>query len=236
MCVYCRVVFRDLKPENVARNHHGAFQLLDFGLAKELKASDRVQHLQTFCWNPTRQRSDTEISSLNDDCNEADNYRYCQTHDPLLPDDSYRLTGLTGTVRIMSPEVIQCQAYGLPTDVYSFGIVLWEVFAGKRNNLTAGEVVKGQRPSLPVEGMPNRLQSLIRKCNGLAVNRPTFAMLCQEMEYQLLELEQNELEQEDDEYACLEHAGLSSTFQRFDYLRQLSAQSSLAMASTSTPM
>eukprot|EP00980_Cylindrotheca_fusiformis_P017156 scaffold5281_cov127-Cylindrotheca_fusiformis.AAC.5 len=70
------ILFRDLKTENVARNSRtGAMQLFDFGLAKELKAT-----------------------------NKSDN-------------GQYHLTGLTGTLRIMSPEVIQCMPYGFSADL-----------------------------------------------------------------------------------------------------------------------
>lgn len=43
-----RILLRDLKTENVARNYRGIFQLLDFGLAKEVKAKDRVIVTNTF--------------------------------------------------------------------------------------------------------------------------------------------------------------------------------------------
>jgi len=39
-----------------------------------------------------------------------------------------RLTGMTGSLRYMAPEVVQNEPYGLPVDVYSFSILLWEVF------------------------------------------------------------------------------------------------------------
>lgn len=157
-----RILLRDLKTENVARNYRGIFQLLDFGLAKEVKAKDRVIVTNTF------NDSTTQVV----------------TH----PSDYvYKMTALTGTVRIMSPEVLQCQPYGLPSDVYSFGILLWEVFRGDKNRLSAAEIAKGVRPELPVTGMPQRVESLVKKCFSTPGSRPTFEMLCQEVLYQLLE-------------------------------------------------
>jgi len=43
----------------------------------------------------------------------------------------YRATGLTGTRRYMSPEVLLCKNYGLSTDVFSFSLLLWEILALK---------------------------------------------------------------------------------------------------------
>jgi serine/threonine protein kinase len=183
------ILFRDLKPENVARNHHGAFQLLDFGLAKEMKTEARVS------------------------------------------DGLYRLTGLTGTVRVMAPEVLQCQPYGLSADVYSFGVVVWEVFCGKKNSLSASEVAKGQRPALPVMGMPPRVDSVVQKCwSAQWLFRPTFPMLCQEVEYQLLELQQqhHRIQQTDNDLARARD-NAQTIFNRSDFLRSLSMQSMATM-------
>ena len=39
------------------------------------------------------------------------------------------MTGQMGTCHWMAPEVLASEAYGLPADVYSYGVVLWEIFA-----------------------------------------------------------------------------------------------------------
>jgi serine/threonine protein kinase len=46
-CAY-RIIFRDLKPENVAFDFRGEMRLFDFGLAKELKAVDLVKEPDSF--------------------------------------------------------------------------------------------------------------------------------------------------------------------------------------------
>lgn len=208
------ILFRDLKTENVARNHHGAFQLLDFGLAKEVKEKDRIGE---------------ELSEKASSEHANDGAQIIQRSQSNDFEDMYKMTGLTGTMRIMSPEVLQCQPYGLSADVYSYGIVLWEVFQGDRNRLSPPEVIKGQRPELPVAGMPPRIESLIKKCYGTPTFRPTFAMLSQELEYQLIELQQHEWHAEPDDTFSISID--RSILHRLDYLRQLSVQSLATSAS-----
>lgn len=215
----------------MARNHHGAFQLLDFGLAKEVKTRDR--------WHPSDNFESANRDLSNSEGDESNGRGAMATalplpsphlssscHQPSLMDDRYRMTGLTGTVRIMSPEALLCQPYGLSADVYSFGILVWEVFRGQRNRLTAAEVTKGQRPELPVRGMPPRVESLVRKCYGAPAFRPTFAMLCQEFEYQLLDL-QDQQRLDDDTVA--------TTFESYDQSGVLAPAQSFPCAETHTP-
>ncbi|KZV33176.1 putative serine/threonine-protein kinase drkC, partial [Dorcoceras hygrometricum] len=66
------------------------------------------------------------------------------------------MTAETGTYRWMAPEVIGHKPYNHKADVFSFGIVLWELLTGKLPyaNLTplqaaVGVVQKGLRPAIP---------------------------------------------------------------------------------------
>ena len=49
-----------------------------------------------------------------------------------IGEDQYNASGRTGTRRYMSPEVALCKPYGKPADVYSFSILLWEIFSLKK--------------------------------------------------------------------------------------------------------
>lgn len=46
-----------------------------------------------------------------------------------MADDLYRLSGNTGSLRYMAPEVAKEQPYNETVDVYSFGILMWQMFA-----------------------------------------------------------------------------------------------------------
>lgn len=44
-------------------------------------------------------------------------------------DGTYNLTGLTGSVRYMAPEVANSQPYNAACDVYSFSILFWQILS-----------------------------------------------------------------------------------------------------------
>lgn len=46
-----------------------------------------------------------------------------------LDDGTYKLTGETGSMRYMSPEVYKSETYNISADIYSFGMVFWEILA-----------------------------------------------------------------------------------------------------------
>lgn len=94
------------------------------------------------------------------------------------------MTAETGTYRWMAPEVIEHNPYSEKADVFSFGILLWELLTGKipYNDMTplqaaVGVVQKGLRPPLP-PNCPPPLADMMRLCwqRDPAV-RPSFETL-----------------------------------------------------------
>ncbi|KAM7256077.1 hypothetical protein ACFE04_011818 [Oxalis oulophora] len=80
------------------------------------------------------------------------------------------MTAETGTYRWMAPEVIEHKPYDHKADVFSFGIVLWELLTGKLPyeyltplQAAVGVVQKGLRPTMPKNIHP-KLSELLEKC------------------------------------------------------------------------
>lgn len=98
--------------------------------------------------------------------------------------DGKRLTGCTGTIRYMAPEVAESQHYGISVDMYAFGIVMWELCTLQRpyDKLTPDEImewlVKDKRPKLTRKTGSPKVQNLITSCwDGRAENRPSFTVI-----------------------------------------------------------
>ena len=47
-------------------------------------------------------------------------------------DGLYNLTGKTGSIRYMAPEMMRRDPYDASIDIYSFGILLWEIFSHQK--------------------------------------------------------------------------------------------------------
>ena len=210
-----KILYRDLKTENVARTIPPKTSTAPNGFLQDFDQ----QRLQIFDFG------------LAKECKLVDRL---QNAVPSEFYETYKMTGMTGTMRIMAPEVIQCKAYGLSADVYSFGICMWEVFTGtKCNFLSAAEICDTKqtvRPKLPIEfdpstdegsvGMPKELQQLMQVCwHEDPTRRPSFVEIskilfsCLAQVYkQSLGPQQEEQEQDDAEQEQLQKSNTNSSF------------------------
>ncbi|XP_065043789.1 serine/threonine-protein kinase STY46-like isoform X2 [Musa acuminata AAA Group] len=111
------------------------------------------------------------------------------------------MTAETGTYRWMAPEVIEHKPYDHKADVFSFGIVMWELLTAKLPyeyltplQAAVGVVQKGLRPTLPKNTHP-KLDELLHKCWQLdPAARPDFSEILE-----ILQLIAKEVEDESDD-------------------------------------
>ncbi|MBL8207989.1 MAG: protein kinase [Blastocatellia bacterium] len=105
------IVHRDIKPENIMLRHDGFVKVLDFGLAKL-----------------TERRGDAATRRQGE---EADTLLAESPRPPVA--ESLTMPGtVMGTVAYMSPEQARGQKVDARTDLWSLGVVLYEMLTGQR--------------------------------------------------------------------------------------------------------
>jgi len=98
--------------------------------------------------------------------------------------DSYKMTGYTGSLRYMAPEVALREPYTEKVDVYSFGIMVWQMAKDKvpftgmnKKAFIENVVVGGLRPKLD-KSWPSGFCRLLTDCwQRDPSSRPSFAMI-----------------------------------------------------------
>lgn len=100
----------------------------------------------------------------------------------MVANDLYKMSGNTGSLRYMAPEVALTEPYNHLVDVFSFGILLWQMcslevpFATYNVQRHAQRVVRGgERPPLDTRKWSSALCNLMTSCWSANINeRPHF--------------------------------------------------------------
>ncbi|CAO2827336.1 unnamed protein product [Amaranthus hypochondriacus] len=103
--------------------------------------------------------------------------------------DVYKMTGETGSYRYMAPEVFKHKKYDKKVDVFSFGMILYEMLAGEPPMASyepyeaARYVAEGHRPSIKSKGFVPELRELTEQCWSADINqRPSFLEILKRLE------------------------------------------------------
>src|SRR5688500_14937334 len=136
------IVHRDLKPANVKVPADGTVKVLDFGLAKAMEPTSGAGARTDLAHSPT-----------------------------LTGAHGTQLGVILGTAAYMAPEQARGAAVDARSDIWAFGVVLWEMLTGRR--LFVGETVSDtlaavlradiDLAALP-SGVPPAVRSLLRRC------------------------------------------------------------------------
>src|SRR2546423_3499722 len=85
-----------------------------------------------------------------------------------------------GVIPYLAPEVLSKKPYTKESDIYSFGMIMWEFTTGKKpfhdrshNHLLISDILKGERPQI-TDDTPEFYTELMKRCwDHNPENRPT---------------------------------------------------------------
>jgi len=130
-----------------------------------------------------------DLKSLNVLVDKTLTMKICDFGLAVVMDDEHTHKSQVGTVRWTAPEILKGEKYTEKVDVYSYGIILWELFTippavpyeGKTTGEVKSFILDGQRPPMPK--CPKKYSKLIEDCWQENANaRPNFKDILESLE------------------------------------------------------
>lgn len=150
------IIHRDLKPSNILITNKYKVKIIDFGISKLLA------------------NNNNDIIASNQNLNNLENI------------NSVQYTNNVGTIRYMAPEIYNATTYNYKIDIYSLGIIMYELFEEKRFELNTSienefktNILKNIKPKwtnyfIFFYKTPKKIRNIIEKCWSIEPNnRPS---------------------------------------------------------------
>lgn len=176
-----RIVHRDLAARNILIDHNGVCKICDFGMSTDLDALQKNSNKHYD--DKTIRNASSKLDKFKFDLGERFIHNWSHGFGAHSPKKSHDTLGRRPAlpIRWMAPEALQYNEFSIETDVWAFGIVLWEIAtlgATPYSHLSGREVVRhvlqGTRPELPKDGRHGFFELMLQCWHKVPSMRPTF--------------------------------------------------------------